>query len=91
MSTPVTVSITRRVNREQTDQVLPWLDVELAEGGFEEPSRVDVQDLRTPLAAPPRWGQVCAISLGLLPLSLANNWAAGHRLGDVRLTSTRPV
>lgn len=151
MSAPVTVSITRHVNPEQTDQMLAWLrsGAELAsrsqgflgsgwvqpyegatawhvlyrfasqsdleawelsaqrrwwldaaqglvdeesrehrtgiEGWFDEPSSVDVQDLRPPAPAPPRWKQMCAIFLVFFPLSLVANVAAGAWLGDLWL------
>jgi len=55
------------------------------EGWFDEPSSVDVQDLRTPSAAPPRWKQMCAIFLVFLPLSIAANYAAKDVLADLWL------
>ncbi|MCL3820323.1 antibiotic biosynthesis monooxygenase [Aeromicrobium wangtongii] len=136
---PVTVSITRRVDPSQEDQMLAWLRAgnELAErfdgflgsgwvrpatesaewhmlyrfaspqaldaweqsaqrrwwldsaqgfvdessrehrtgieGWFDEPSSVDVQDLRPPAAAPPRWKQMCAIFIVFFPLNLIGN------------------
>jgi len=41
------------------------------EGWFDTPVEHDVQDLRTPPAAPPRWKQAVVIWLTFFPLSLA--------------------
>ncbi len=46
------------------------------EGWFDEPSDVDVQDLRPAAKPPPRWKQMCAIFLVFFPLSLAANYLA---------------
>ncbi|MCW2798571.1 MAG: Antibiotic biosynthesis monooxygenase [Aeromicrobium sp.] len=51
------------------------------EGWFDEPSSVDVQDLRT-VSAPPRWKQMCAIFLVFYPLSLAANYIAKDFAAD---------
>ena len=40
------------------------------EGWFDEPTSADVQDLRPPPAAPPRWKQAIVIWLTFFPLSL---------------------
>lgn len=40
------------------------------EGWFDEPSSHDVQDLRAPAVAPPRWKQAIVIWLTFFPLSL---------------------
>jgi antibiotic biosynthesis monooxygenase (ABM) superfamily enzyme len=45
------------------------------EGWFDEPTSTDVQDLRPPAPAPPRWKQACVIFLVFFPLSLLVNWA----------------
>ncbi len=50
------------------------------EGWFDEPSSVDVEDLRTPPTAPPRWKQMCAIFLVFFPLSVAANYASRELL-----------
>ncbi len=50
------------------------------EGWFDEPSSVDVEDLRTPPTAPPRWKQMCAIFLVFFPLSIAANYASRELL-----------
>ncbi len=55
------------------------------EGWFDEPSSVDVQDLRPPPVAPPRWKQMCAIFLVFFPLSVAANWTSSQLLPDVAL------
>ncbi|MBD8868257.1 antibiotic biosynthesis monooxygenase [Nocardioides donggukensis] len=47
------------------------------EGWFDEPTQTDVQDLRPPPPAPPRWKQACVIFLVFFPLSLIVNWLAG--------------
>ena len=52
------------------------------EGWFDEPTSVDVQDLRPSAPAPPRWKQMCAIFLVFFPLSVATNYAAGHLIAD---------
>ncbi len=148
MTGPVTVSITRRVDPSQEDQMLAWLraGTELSErfagflgsgwirptegssewhmlyrfaspqaleawelsaqrrwwldsaqgfvaessrehrtgieGWFDEPSRVDVQDLRPTVPAPPRWKQMCSIFLVFFPLSLVANELGRIYLGD---------
>ncbi len=148
MSGPVTVSITRKVDPSQEDQMLAWLRAgfELAErfdgylgirlgaavdrvqrvahalplrvagvargmgalaqrrwwldsaqgfvaesarehrtgieGWFDEPSSVDVQDLRTVTPPPPRWKQMCAIFIVFFPLSLAANYVAKDFAAD---------
>lgn len=51
------------------------------EGWFDEPSSVDVQDLRT-VQGPPRWKQMCAIFLVFFPLSLAANYVAKDFAAD---------
>ena len=53
------------------------------EGWFDEPSSVDVQDLRPAPAAPPRWKQMVSIFLVFLPLSLLVNYLAQLLLPDV--------
>ncbi len=53
------------------------------EGWFDEPSSVDVRDLRPAPAAPPRWKQMCAIFLVFFPLSVTANWVFSHLLPDV--------
>jgi antibiotic biosynthesis monooxygenase (ABM) superfamily enzyme len=53
------------------------------EGWFDEPSGVDVQDLRPVPAAPPRWKQMVSIFLVFLPLSLLVNYVASEFLADV--------
>jgi len=56
------------------------------EGWFDEPSSVDVEDLRSPSAVPPpRWKQMCAIFLVFLPRSVAANYAVKDVLADVWL------
>ncbi|KRC65049.1 antibiotic biosynthesis monooxygenase [Aeromicrobium sp. Root236] len=52
------------------------------EGWFDEPSSVDVQDLRSAAPAPPRWKQMCAIFIVFLPLSLAANYLAKDFAAD---------
>jgi antibiotic biosynthesis monooxygenase (ABM) superfamily enzyme len=52
------------------------------EGWFDEPTSVDVEDLRTPTSLPPRWKQMCAIFLVFYPLSLAANYVARDVAGD---------
>jgi len=52
------------------------------EGWFDEPSSVDVQDLRSVAPAPPRWKQMCAIFIVFFPLSLAANYAAKDFAAD---------
>ncbi|MGZ4438362.1 MAG: antibiotic biosynthesis monooxygenase [Nocardioidaceae bacterium] len=46
------------------------------EGWFDEPSGVDVVDLRTPVA-PPRWKQAVMIWVAFFPLSLASSFLFG--------------
>ncbi|MEG9227467.1 antibiotic biosynthesis monooxygenase [Aeromicrobium sp. Sec7.5] len=48
------------------------------EGWFDEPSSVDVRDLRPAPVPPPRWKQMCAIFLVFFPLSVAANWVSSH-------------
>jgi antibiotic biosynthesis monooxygenase (ABM) superfamily enzyme len=55
------------------------------EGWFDEPSSVDVADLRPTAPPPPRWKQMCAIFLVFFPLSLAANLATRELLPDVWL------
>jgi len=55
------------------------------EGWFDEPTSTDVQDLRPPPPAPPRWRQACVIFLVFFPLSLAVNWLADEIAADVPL------
>jgi len=55
------------------------------EGWFDEPSRVDVADLRPPPPAPPRWKQMCSIFLVFFPLSVAANYASREMLPDAWL------
>jgi antibiotic biosynthesis monooxygenase (ABM) superfamily enzyme len=55
------------------------------EGWFDPPTTYDVQDLRPPVPAPPRWKQACVIFLVFFPLSLFVNWSSGHLLADVWL------
>lgn len=52
------------------------------EGWFDEPSSVDVQDLRAAPPPPPRWKQMCAIFLVFFPLSLATNYLANDFADD---------
>ncbi|AXT83791.1 antibiotic biosynthesis monooxygenase [Aeromicrobium sp. A1-2] len=52
------------------------------EGWFDEPTSVDVQDLRAPAVAPPRWKQMCAIFLVFFPLSVAANYAGKDLAAD---------
>lgn len=52
------------------------------EGWFDEPTRVDVQDLRPPVLPPPRWKQMCSIFIVFFPLSLATNELARLYLAD---------
>lgn len=55
------------------------------EGWFDEPSSVDVQDLRPAPRPPPRWKQMFAIFLVFFPLSVAANYATLAVLADVWL------
>ncbi len=55
------------------------------EGWFDEPSSVDVRDLRPAPVPPPRWKQMCAIFLVFFPLSVAANWASSHLFPDLVL------
>lgn len=52
------------------------------EGWFDEPSTVDVADLRPAPTPPPRWKQMCAIFLVFFPLSLAANELGRVYLSD---------
>jgi antibiotic biosynthesis monooxygenase (ABM) superfamily enzyme len=47
------------------------------EGWFDEPTSTDVQDLRPPPPAPPRWKQMVVIWLAFFPLSLLMSWLLG--------------
>lgn len=55
------------------------------EGWFDEPSGVDVQDLRPAPVAPPRWKQMVCIFLVFLPLSLVMNLLGATYASDVWL------
>lgn len=55
------------------------------EGWFDEPSSVDVRDLRPAPVPPPRWKQMCAIFLVFFPLSVGANWASSHLFPDLVL------
>ncbi|WP_229054469.1 antibiotic biosynthesis monooxygenase [Aeromicrobium sp. Leaf350] len=55
------------------------------EGWFDEPSSVDVRDLRPAPVPPPRWKQMCAIFLVFFPLSVAANWGSSHLFPDLVL------
>lgn len=65
------------------------------EGWFDDPSSVDVQDLRPAPPPPPRWKQMCAIFLVFYPLSLAANYIAKDFAADwwlpVRVLATVAV
>ena len=52
------------------------------EGWFDEPSSVDVQDLRPAPRSPPRWKQMCAIFIVFFPLSVLANYLAKDFAGD---------
>ena len=52
------------------------------EGWFDEPSSVDVQDLRVPVPPPPRWKQMCSIFIVFFPLSLVANELGRVYLND---------
>ena len=52
------------------------------EGWFDEPSGVDVPDLRPAPSAPPRWKQMVSIFLVFLPLSLIITYL-GQNLANV--------
>ena len=52
------------------------------EGWFDPPATYDVEDLRPPAPAPPRWKQACVIFLVFYPLSVLANWVAGHLVAD---------
>ncbi|MGJ9411712.1 antibiotic biosynthesis monooxygenase [Aeromicrobium sp. CF4.19] len=62
------------------------------EGWFDEPSSVDVEDLRPAPAPPPRWKQMVAIFIVFWPLSLVTNtlgaWAAPDLWLPARVTLT---
>ena len=53
------------------------------EGWFDEPTEVDVQDLRPAAVPPPRWKQMVSIFCVFLPLSLLTNYLAQEYLSDV--------
>lgn len=55
------------------------------EGWFDEPTGVDVQDLRGPAPAPPRWKQMVSIFLVFFPLSLLTNVLGARYLPDLWL------
>ena len=55
------------------------------EGWFDEPSQVDVEDLRPAAAPPPRWKQMLAIFIVFLPLSLVMNLLGARYAPDVWL------
>lgn len=55
------------------------------EGWFDEPTGVDVQDLRAPAPAPPRWKQMVSIFLVFFPLSLLTNALGARYLPDLWL------
>ncbi len=55
------------------------------EGWFDDPSDVDVQDLRPAPVPPPRWKQMVAIFIVFWPLSLVLNVAAVQWAPDVWL------
>jgi antibiotic biosynthesis monooxygenase (ABM) superfamily enzyme len=55
------------------------------EGWFDEPSGVDVEDLRPAPTAPPRWKQMVSIFLVFFPLSLVANALGAHYLPDLWL------
>lgn len=55
------------------------------EGWFDEPSSVDVKDLRPAQRPPPRWKQMCSIFLVFLPLSVAANYAGKYLLPSIWL------
>jgi antibiotic biosynthesis monooxygenase (ABM) superfamily enzyme len=55
------------------------------EGWFDEPSSVDVQDLRTSPKPPPRWKQMVSIFLVFFPLSVLANYLSRDFLADLWL------
>lgn len=55
------------------------------EGWFDEPTRVDVEDLRPAPQGPPRWKQMVAIFMVFWPLSLTTNVLGAELLPDVWL------
>lgn len=55
------------------------------EGWFDDPSSVDVEDLRSAPVAPPRWKQMVSIFLVFFPLSVMTNEIGVHYLPDVWL------
>ena len=55
------------------------------EGWFDQPTAYDVEDLRPPAPAPPRWKQACVIFLVFFPLSLVVNWLGGRYLSGLWL------
>ncbi|GAA2073642.1 hypothetical protein GCM10009821_10010 [Aeromicrobium halocynthiae] len=55
------------------------------EGWFDDPSDVDVEDLRPAPVPPPRWKQMVAIFIVFWPLSLVLNLAASQWAPDVWL------
>lgn len=52
------------------------------EGWFDEPTEVDVEDLRAPAPAPPRWKQMVSIFVVFFPLSLVMNYLGREFLAD---------
>ena len=55
------------------------------EGWFDPPATYDVEDLRPPAPAPPRWKQACVIFIVFFPLSVLANWAASHTISGLPL------
>ena len=55
------------------------------EGWFDPPATYDVEDLRPPAPAPPRWKQASVIFLVFFPLSVLANWVAGHTVAGLPL------
>ncbi|MDX6276465.1 MAG: uncharacterized protein QOJ72_593 [Nocardioidaceae bacterium] len=52
------------------------------EGWFDEPSSVDVQDLRATPRPPQRWKQMCSIFIVFFPLSVLANYLAKDFAAD---------
>jgi antibiotic biosynthesis monooxygenase (ABM) superfamily enzyme len=55
------------------------------EGWFDDPTTLDVRDLRLPPAAPPRYKQAIVIWLAFFPLSLLSSWAFSEWAPDLAL------
>ena len=55
------------------------------EGWFDEPSGVDVEDLRPAPLPPPRWKQMVSIFLVFFPLSVVANLLSAHFVPDLWL------